>query len=202
MELKYRDITLRDSRESDIDDDIRWNTVETEWALWDAPWEMEVELPKFDPAAYRKEELERLAKPREDVRWSFELDTASGIHIGSVSAYLIDESWNWIRRQDIKPGQITHRTLGIEINDSRFWNRGLGTQALAAFIQYHLDHGILDLCLQTWSGNARMICVAAKLGFEECSRKLGIRRVRGKTYDALTFQLNLELFSRFLSENP
>lgn len=29
MELKYRDITLRDSRESDIDDDIRWNTVET-----------------------------------------------------------------------------------------------------------------------------------------------------------------------------
>lgn len=36
MELHYKDIILRDYKENDIEDDIRWNTVETQWALWDA----------------------------------------------------------------------------------------------------------------------------------------------------------------------
>ena len=44
MQIKYQNIILRDMRESDIDDDIRWNTIETEWALWDAPWETEEEI--------------------------------------------------------------------------------------------------------------------------------------------------------------
>lgn len=30
MEIKFRNIRLRDMRESDIDDEIRWNTLETE----------------------------------------------------------------------------------------------------------------------------------------------------------------------------
>ena len=62
MEIKYQNILLRDARESDIADDIRWNTTETAWALWDAPWEMEEELRRFDPAAYRQKELEALEK--------------------------------------------------------------------------------------------------------------------------------------------
>ena len=33
MELKYHNIILRDMEERDIADDIRWNTIETEWAL-------------------------------------------------------------------------------------------------------------------------------------------------------------------------
>lgn len=34
-------IILRDFRESDIEKRIFWETVETEWQLWDAPWEYE-----------------------------------------------------------------------------------------------------------------------------------------------------------------
>lgn len=202
MEIKYRDIVLRDMRQSDIDDEIRWNTVETEWALWDAPWEMEVELPKFDPEAFRREMEESLQRPREDFRWEFELDTAQGVHIGAVNAYLIDESWQWIRRGDVKPGQKTYRTLGIEINEHRFWSGGLGTQALAVFVQYHLEHGCQDLCLQTWSGNVRMIRCAQRLGFLECHRQIGNRQVRGESYDGLTFRLDVERFQSFLTENP
>ena len=37
MELKYQNIVLRDMEERDIGDEIRWNTVQTQWALWDAP---------------------------------------------------------------------------------------------------------------------------------------------------------------------
>ena len=63
MELKYQNIVLRDMEERDIGDEIRWNTTQTQWALWDAPWEMEEELKTFDPEAHRKKELEWLVKP-------------------------------------------------------------------------------------------------------------------------------------------
>lgn len=53
MQFKYQSIALRDMEERDIDDEIRWNTAETDWALWDAPWEMEEELRMFDPERYR-----------------------------------------------------------------------------------------------------------------------------------------------------
>lgn len=46
MELKYQNIVLRDMEERDIGDEIRWNTTQTQWALWDAPWEMEEERQK------------------------------------------------------------------------------------------------------------------------------------------------------------
>jgi len=93
MEIKYKDIVLRDRIESDIEDEIRWNTVQTEWALWDAPWEMETWLPTFQPEEFRAKELEALKESLEEPRWSLELDTAEGVHIGSVNTYLIDENY-------------------------------------------------------------------------------------------------------------
>ena len=38
MVINYQDITLRDMKESDIADHIRWRTVETAWKDWDGPW--------------------------------------------------------------------------------------------------------------------------------------------------------------------
>lgn len=203
MEIKYKDIILRDMREADIDDDIRWNTVETQWALWDAPWEMEEELPKFDPAAYRERMGKHLSKLKTGLRWHFEVDTAEGDHIGGVNAYLIDSQCNWTSLQEAekRPGETFHRTVGLDVSESRFWGRGLGTQALAAFIQYYLNNGISELYLQTWSGNERMVHVARKLGFVECCRKVGIRQVRGGTYDGLTFRLDVEAFQAYLAEH-
>lgn len=201
MEIKYRDIVLRDSKEKDIEDEIRWNTVETQWALWDAPWETEAELPQFNPELFRLEAMQALYDPKEDPRWRFALE-AFGVHIGSVNSYLIDENWEWIRLKDVKPGQKSYRTLGIEINDCRYWNKGLGKQALAAFVRYYLEHGIFAICVQTWSGNIRMIKCAEKLGFVECYRKKGYRQVRGGIYDGLTFRLDLDNFHKYLLENP
>ena len=39
MEIKYKNIILRDMIPSDIEDNVRWNTTETEWSDYDAPWE-------------------------------------------------------------------------------------------------------------------------------------------------------------------
>ena len=194
MQIKYQNIILRDMRESDIDDDIRWNTIETEWALWDAPWETEEELKSFDPAAYREKELKWLAARKLGHRLSLEIDTAEGVHIGSVNAYALDGDFNW---RELSGGE-DHRTVnwavGIEINNPAYWSGGWGSQALTAYIQYHLDAGYTKLYSQTWSGNFRMIGLAEKLGFRECRRKTGIREVRGERYDGLTFRLDREAF--------
>ncbi len=122
MEIPYKNIILRDMVVADIEDEIRWNTVETEWALWDAPWE----------------------------------DSFSGF--------------------------------------------GLGTEALAAYIRYHLEMRHTDICTETWSGNTRMIKCAKKLGFYECDREIGFRTVRGEKVDGLTFRLDVDRFHKSFEE--
>lgn len=199
MEIRYRDIILRDMRESDIDDWIRWYNVETEWANWDAPDE---ELEPVDPDKFRAERMETLNYPWEnDFRNFFELDTVEGHHIGMVTSYAIGEDFQWMSWKDAHENVHFSHTVGIDICDSRFWGRGYGTQALAAFVQHFLDSGISDICLQTWSGNLRMIHVAEKLGFEECNRFVGNRQIRGGVYDSLTFKLNLDRFHNYLKQN-
>lgn len=41
MRIEFENIVLRDMIESDIEDYVRWFTVEREWKNWDAPWEKE-----------------------------------------------------------------------------------------------------------------------------------------------------------------
>ena len=78
MEIAYRDILLRDRREQDIADWIRWNTVQTQWTQWDAPWEAEESDAARDPAAYRTEQLARLSNPAPEPRVTMELETGGG----------------------------------------------------------------------------------------------------------------------------
>lgn len=196
MEIKYRDIVLRDMRESDIADDIRWHTEETQWARWDAPWETLEEIANFDPESFRQKQLALLEKEKPEIRNFLELDTADCVHIGTVSSYLIDEDYNWIACGNVKEGQTVYRTIGIGICEGSQWGRGLGTQALTAWILYFLGNGVKEICLQTWSGNLRMIACAQKLGFREIFRKLGLRLVNGQDYDGLTFLLDVEAFRR------
>ncbi len=192
MEIKYKDIILRDYQETDIADDIRWMTVETAWQDWDAPWEKDEE---FDADKFRTKMLKRLeTKPEDsDFRWAFEIDTKDGVHIGGVNSYLIDAEYNWI------PGRKGKGlyTLGIDICESSYWYRGYGTQAFSAFILYMNSQGITDLFTQTWSGNLPMLALAKRLGFDEVNRVKNYRVVRGRRYAALTFKLNMKKFNGF-----
>lgn len=199
MEIKYRDIVLRDMVEADITDWIRWYNVETEWGDWDAPDEP---ITPVAPEKYREEMMEMLKKPREGFRSFLEMATADGHHIGMVTSYAIDSNFQWMSWKDAHAcGRFTH-TIGICICDSRFWGRGLGTQALAAFCRYFLENGIRALCLQTWSGNVRMIRCAQRIGFVECNRFVGNRNIRSEVYDSLTFRLDIDRFAAFLAQNP
>lgn len=200
MKIEYKDIILRDMTEEDIEDYIRWNTVETDWANWDAPWESLPDLLTFNPEEYRKKELEKLAKPKDKIRWAFEIETANGEHIGAVSSYMMNENFEWIPAKDIKPGDKAFRAVGISICESSFCEKGFGTKALAAFVNYYFENGEAEIFTQTWSGNIRMIKCAEKLGFEECRRKKDLRLVRGEHYDGLTFRLIKEKFYNYYNK--
>lgn len=192
MRINYQNIVLRDEVEADIADAIRWNTTETAWGDWDAPWEP-IAFPGEE--TFRREWLAGLARPREGHRWRFAVDTAEGVHIGQVNTYCLDGDFNWQEAAPEDGRRDARLAVGIDIQESAYWSGGWGTRALTAFVRYHLDAGYTNLYTQTWSGNTRMIGLAEKLGFRECRRKAGIRQVRGKTYDGLTFRLDLAAFA-------
>lgn len=187
MKIEFGIVILRDMIESDIEDYVRWFTVERKWENWDAPWEKE----------YTDEETERKKwteyyesvknRPDDAQRWKFEIEW-NGRHIGWVSSYDIDENYEWVGKT--KDCQTVYLAIGICICEPDRWSNGIGTNALRAFINYHFENGVNELYTQTWSGNVRMLRCAEKLGFAECSREAGIREVNGRKYDGLTFKLH------------
>lgn len=181
MRIEIGDIVLRDMVASDIEDDIRWNTVDMEWHDWDAPWEKD---EPFDADEYRRNALEKLAKVKDDsqMRLEFEIDYM-GRHIGSVNCYRIDDNYEWT------PDKEGHLALGIDINEPEFWNRGIGGTAFAAWMDYLFSQGFNELYTQTWSGNVRMLRMAERLGFTLCHRKIGNFTVRGQVYDGVTLRI-------------
>ena len=194
MEIRYANVVLRDMVESDIEDCVRWFTVERDWEDWDAPWEK----ADTDEATQRAEWSAYYASVKElpaDIRrWRFEID-CDGRHVGWVGAYLIDEQYEWITRKEVREGQKVHTAIGIDLCEPDATGKGIGTNALHALMNYCFDSGEDMLFTQTWSGNARMLRCAAKLGFTVCDRERGIREVRGKRYDGLTLCVRKDYFA-------
>ena len=197
METRYSDIVLRDMIESDIEDWIRWETIDTEWTDWDGP---DMPSEPIDESEYRSELLEFVRTPRvPGFRNFFEIATMDGRHLGRINSYALDGSLEWMRWPK---GEIPERVaIGIDICDSACWGRGWGSKAIAAFATYFLNNGIRNIYTQTWSGNLRMVRCAEKIGFVECNRIVGNRHIRGGIYDGLTFRLDLDRFHNYLREN-
>ena len=190
MEIQFENIVLRDMKESDIEDYVRWFTAETQWMDWDAPWETDRSDADKERESWTKYYESMREMPDDVTRWKFEIES-EGRHIGWVSSYLTDENYEWISAKQVKDGQKVNRTIGITIGECKIWGKHAGTNALRAFIRYYADHGCKEIYTQTWSGNVRMIRVAEKLGFQECSRVRDDCEVRGEKYDGLTFMLRI-----------
>ncbi len=200
--LKTKDIILRDFIEKDIDKRIYWEKAETEWHLWDAPWEYDglTEPEKKDEFdRYVEKMYEWVEKyqhiPKEEKRYTFQIDINDERqkYIGWVSAYKIDDEYNYTDK-------IGHCAVGIDIPDRSARGKGYSYQALCVFVKYLLHHEENEIFTQTWSGNERMIHIAEKIGFEECYRKKGIRSVRGGIFDGLTYKLNMDSFNTFCED--
>ncbi len=189
-----KNVILRDFKYSDINKRVQWETQDTEWQLWDAPWEYE-----GLSAAEREAELERYiammrswaekfaSMPPDAPRSGFQIDyKPTGEYIGWCNSYFLDDDFSYTDAPTDKTA------IGIDIPELSARGKGCAFEALTLFIDYLAKSGETELYTQTWSGNARMIALANKLGFYECRRKTGIRLVRGEKYDGLTFRLNIK----------
>lgn len=193
MQLETNRIILRDIKLEDLKNREKWETIENELQLWDAPWEYEgmmEEEKKEDIKNYLETLSNKAIKlkgaPNNKTRYSFEIVVKDrDRHIGWVSAYYINHNFQWCSRDNESIGIA----IGVDIPDKNAIRQGYATEALELFIQYLKGNGIKDIYTQTLSGNLRMIGLAHKLGFEETNRKCHIRMVRNEKYDGLTFKL-------------
>jgi len=187
--LKNENIVLRYIEESDIEDYIRWVTVETEWRDWDSPWEW---TRYRDLNAYNdgfiKQQRFAVERPPKFIYRDLEIDTITGRHIGWVKSYYID-------------GDREKTAVGIVIPYISDRGKGYGESALTLYMAYlfNAKNALTDtytetLYAETWSGNAAMIRLAEKIGFAEVERKIERHEVRGQRYDALTFSISKEYF--------
>lgn len=189
MKIQRGSVILRDYLESDIEDDVRWMSTETAWIQADTPWE------EFEPV-----DLEKLRADLQSMvgryspnamRSRMEIE-ADGIHIGFVSTYPLTADWSTMDFGSTFADAPLIRALGIEICEPDFWHRGLGTQALAAWVEYLRGFGWDELYLETWSGNTAMMKSAQKLGFTVCHCVPGLREVNGRRYDALVYRMKMK----------
>ena len=191
MKIEFGNIILRDMIKSDIEDYVRWFTMEREWENWDAPWEKEDTSEENERKSWTEYHESVKDIPSDELRWKFEIEW-DGRHIGWVSSYMIDENYKWISVDTIQPGQTVYRAIGIDLCETDVWSNGIGTNALRVFMNYFFENGVDELYTQTWSGNVRMLRCAEKLGFVECNRNVSTREVDGQKYDGLTFRVKRE----------
>lgn len=190
MEITYENITLRDYLLSDVEDEVRWTNVETEWFRSDTPW---MTLEPVDADELRADMAEIIENmPENAIRWRFEIEV-DGRHIGLVSSYYLDRNyeytpWDSIVQGKNAPENNSIRGLGIEICEREYWGKGIGTKALTALMEYYRSLGENHFLIETWSGNLRMLGCARKLGFCEVKRTKGAHTVDGQAVDDLILE--------------
>ena len=175
---------------TDVEDEVRWTNVETEWFRSDTPW---MELEPVDADELRADMSEIInSMPEDAIRWRFEIEV-DGRHIGLVSSYYLDGNfeytpWDAIDQSKNAPQNNSIRALGIEICEMDCWGKGIGTSVLIMLMDYYRSFGETRFLIETWSGNHRMLGCARKLGFYEVKRIKGAHVVDGTEVDDLVLK--------------
>lgn len=150
-----------------------WLPGDQEWKRWDAPYFPL--LTDADANAFCARLLADPNCPDPDTGLSRcrAVTTPAGEFVGLVSWYWESRETDW-------------RRVGVVLHDPRHWSRGLGRHALSQWVDWLFTvTDIRRLDLATWSGNQRMIRLAARLGFREEGRFREARVVDGRPYDAV-----------------
>ena len=190
LKITAENITLRDYQLSDVLDEVRWTTTETEWFLYDTPW-MDIEPVNEEELRVQMEKIIN-NMPENAIRWRFEIEV-DGRHIGLVSSYYLDEnfeytSWDSIDQSKNAIENNSIRGLGIEICEMEYWGKGLGMKVLMMLMDYYRSFGENHFLIETWSGNHRMLGLAKKLGFTEVKRIKHAHNINGIFYDDIVLE--------------
>ena len=117
MRITLQDVVLRDYLLSDVEDEVRWTNVDTDWFYADTPW---MELEPADPEELRRDMLEIMnSMPQDAIRWRFEIEV-EGRHVGLVSSYYLGEDFSYYTR--VAPAVLFQIGLGtgIPLHSSNF----------------------------------------------------------------------------------
>ena len=172
-------VLLRDPRGEDLYARVRWSTVDTAWQDWDAPWEGRTLL--------LPEEAMRIDLTSTRITWPLPAPRST-LWIQALGGPLL----GWLNSYHHDPEQRAI-WIGIDICESSYWGRGLGTEAFGLWRDYQfVQRDLATVRTATWSGNTRMMRVAEKCGFPITDRKPGVRLWRGVRYDSLDFTCTRE----------
>jgi len=163
---------LRDAVEEDLEAYSRWMR-EGEWLDFDAPWEkMSVDTATSEDR-FRKSFLGELSDPRSRLI----IQVVDGPPIGWVAGY-VNERFP------------ASRSIGIDICEDNYLNRGHGTEALRLWIDYLFNNlDIHRIAFATYSFNKRVYRVGEKLGFMWEGADREIVHWDGQWIDRLHFSL-------------
>lgn len=171
-----RQIVLRDWIPEDLDPYREWQRPGQEWQALDGPYyarPSDAETTTF---------LERLASRIAAGKWPEPrmvvavADASTNDLIGRVSYYWQSEETHWL-------------SLGVVVYDPSRWRRGIGYEALGLWSDYILGEmpQLARLDLRTWSGNAGMMRLAEKLGYQREATFRKARVVDGEYFDGLGY---------------
>ena len=170
--LDLSSLSIRGRRPRDLPTLRRWFTdPQAQWRDWDAPY-LHAAQTTGSLAAY-VEQMER-TPPHPNER----VVSLDGQCIGMVN------------RSETPPEDGGWWDLGIIIHDPQFWGRGVGSRALALWVEATLNETDAHvLTFTTWGGNERMIRAALRLGFREAGRVREARLVSGVRHDSVQLDL-------------
>ncbi len=164
----YRDnhVVIRPFEEIDLK--TIWTLVfkedSPEWKKWDAPY-----YPHHSKT-YEEFLKQSDSWVNQADRWAIEVD---GKVIGAVTYYWEHEPSKWLE-------------MGVLLYESERWGQGIGTRALALWINHLFETlPLVRVGLTTWSGNQRMIRVAEKVGMQMEARIRKVRYYNNHYYDSI-----------------
>jgi RimJ/RimL family protein N-acetyltransferase len=169
-------VLIRDFEPADLDVWRGWLLPAHEWQRWDAPWLAATPQRADALVSGVQRTIGRNARitPR---RRAVIADSSDEALIGTVARYTTEAG---------------DAAIGIDLYDPAYWGRGLGAEAFRLWCGYVFETAphFERLVVQTWSGNERMLRLAARYGFSEIERRVGVREVDGQSYDALSLAVD------------
>jgi len=175
--MQTPEVILRDLDREDLEPFLKWQTS-GEWRHLDAPWDgILYAMSPEQEKVYRANFLKARALPLPSPRKTALIVLPDGAPIGFVNRYGDD------RFKDVF-------YLGISICEDAYLNRGMGTIALQAWIDYLFGNSTAHkLELHTWSLNPRMMHVAEKLGFKREGTERELVEWQGVRQDRIRYGL-------------
>jgi RimJ/RimL family protein N-acetyltransferase len=155
-----------------------------EWTEWDN--DLEVIIP-LGPEAYTPISLDRVREgisrfiKRQDHIFSI-VDLETDKLIGRCLLFDIDQ----INRK---------ATLGIDIGDKEYWNKGYGQDAVRLLLDYGFNLlNLNNIMLGVFSYNERAINCYKKVGFKDMGRRRKSKLIGGKWFDGVSMDILAEEF--------